>query len=208
MVTPTTGFAISDYEFYRTTNGALTWTPILSSHDYFTHYEEFYFSDSSNGLLRVSFDFMETHDGGNTWTKKELGLPLYNISSIDCSQQGKLFIVGDGMLWCQSQGSNQSISQSEYRYVSKNQLNVLNMNIFPNPFNPTTTITFRLESKSRIQLSVYDILGRNVSELLNDELEAGIHSVLFDGSKLSSGIYFFCIRSNLNAKTQKALLLK
>lgn len=208
MVTPTTGFAMSDYEFYRTTNGGQIWTPILSSNDYFTHYEEFSFSDSLNGILRVSFDFMETHDGGNTWIKKELGLPLYNISSIDRTQQGKLFVAGDGMLWCQSQAPNQNSAQGENRFVDKQQADVLKMDIFPNPFNPATSITLTLESKGRIQLSVYDILGRKVSELLNSELEAGIHSVPFDGSKLSSGVYIFYLRSNSIVKTQKALLLK
>jgi hypothetical protein len=62
---------------------------------------------------------------------------------------------------------------------------------YPNPFNPSTTIKYELPKATEVRLSVYDILGREVSVLVNEKKEAGVHEVKFDGSNLSSGVYFY-----------------
>ncbi len=62
---------------------------------------------------------------------------------------------------------------------------------YPNPFNPSTTIKFGLPKSSEVRLSVYDVLGRQVSMLVNGKRDAGYHEVKFDGSGLSSGVYFY-----------------
>ncbi|HVN49261.1 MAG TPA: T9SS type A sorting domain-containing protein, partial [Bacteroidota bacterium] len=86
---------------------------------------------------------------------------------------------------------------------------------YPNPFNPTTTISFSLPSKSFVTLKVYDILGREVSTLMNQEKEEGTYNVMFNASNLASGMYFYRIAatsldgSNKNfVETKKMLLLK
>jgi gluconolactonase len=61
---------------------------------------------------------------------------------------------------------------------------------YPNPFNASTTITYRVSSKSPVRLSVFDLLGREVAPLVNADMEAGNHDVSFDGSGLASGVYF------------------
>ncbi len=62
---------------------------------------------------------------------------------------------------------------------------------YPNPFNPSTTIRFELPVSSDVRLGVYDVLGREVSALVNERRDAGVHEVKFDGSGLSSGVYFY-----------------
>ncbi len=62
---------------------------------------------------------------------------------------------------------------------------------FPNPFNPTTEITYQLPAASKVSLKVYDMLGREVAALVNQRQDAGTYSVTFDGSRLSSGVYFY-----------------
>jgi photosystem II stability/assembly factor-like uncharacterized protein len=62
---------------------------------------------------------------------------------------------------------------------------------YPNPFNPSTTIRYELPRALQVKLSVYDILGREVSVLVNERREAGVHEVKFDGSSLASGVYFY-----------------
>jgi hypothetical protein len=57
---------------------------------------------------------------------------------------------------------------------------------YPNPFNPSTIITFELPNSSMVRLSVYDILGREVSVLANERRNAGVHEVTFDGANLAS----------------------
>jgi hypothetical protein len=79
---------------------------------------------------------------------------------------------------------------------------------YPNPFNPSTTIKFELPRTAYVTLGVYDILGRQVSVLVNERRNAGIHEVKFDGSGLSSGVYFCRIEAGSFVQTRKLLLLR
>jgi len=80
---------------------------------------------------------------------------------------------------------------------------------YPNPFNPSTTITFTLAEDSRVSLKVYDIIGREVAMLVNGDMKAGeLHSVLFDASKLSSGLYFYRLDAGKNSLVRKLVLMK
>jgi hypothetical protein len=65
---------------------------------------------------------------------------------------------------------------------------------YPNPFNPSTTITFTLPARANVKVSVHDMLGREVSVLLEGKRAAGTHEVTFDGSGLSSGVYICRLR--------------
>jgi hypothetical protein len=62
---------------------------------------------------------------------------------------------------------------------------------YPNPFNPITKISFDLPKQGLVTLKVYDILGREVRTLVNEVKNAGTYIVEFDGSELSSGVYFY-----------------
>ena len=79
---------------------------------------------------------------------------------------------------------------------------------YPNPFNPTTNISFYLPSTSYVRLKVINILGETISNLIDDELSSGLHSVVFDGKGLSSGIYFVILDANHFRQSRKMLLLK
>lgn len=80
---------------------------------------------------------------------------------------------------------------------------------YPNPFNPTTKIDFELPADSKISLVVYDISGREVAKLLNNEFRtAGYHTAEFSGSKISSGIYFYRLTSDNFSITKKMTLVK
>ena len=79
---------------------------------------------------------------------------------------------------------------------------------FPNPFNPTTQISYSIPQKSFVNLKVYDLLGKEISQLINEEKEAGIYEVNFDASNLSSGVYFYHIEAGDFIETKKMILLK
>jgi hypothetical protein len=83
----------------------------------------------------------------------------------------------------------------------------------PNPFNPTTTISYALPEASDVRISVFNILGQNVKDLVNSHLEAGVHEVVWDGKdasgdQVASGIYFYKISANNFTDTKKMVLLK
>jgi hypothetical protein len=78
----------------------------------------------------------------------------------------------------------------------------------PNPFNPTTAISYQLSANSYANLSVYDLAGRMVAELVNGWREAGIHEVTFDGAKLPSGIYVYRLTAGSFDATGKMVLMK
>ena len=79
---------------------------------------------------------------------------------------------------------------------------------YPNPFNPTTKISFTLANESQVIVSVYNTLGQQVAELVNEEMNAGVHSVDFNAGNLTSGSYIYRIETANYSKTMKMLLLK
>lgn len=79
---------------------------------------------------------------------------------------------------------------------------------YPNPFNPTTKINFVIPAASFVELKVYDILGREVATLLNEEKPAGYYDVDFDASALPSGIYLYQLNAGNFSETKKMMLLK
>lgn len=84
---------------------------------------------------------------------------------------------------------------------------ILNQN-YPNPFNPNTVISFQLAVNCNVSLKVYDVLGNEVTTLINEERSAGSYKTNFDGSKLASGIYFYTLRANNFVRNRKMILLK
>ncbi len=79
---------------------------------------------------------------------------------------------------------------------------------YPNPFNPTTSIKYTLAETSNITLKVYDVLGKEVATLINEERPAGVYEVEFDASSLSSGIYFYQLQTETFSSVKKMILLK
>jgi hypothetical protein len=84
---------------------------------------------------------------------------------------------------------------------------------YPNPFNPSTKIKFDLKENGRlkmedVKLTIYDILGREVQTLVNEQLQPGTYEVTFDESNLPSGIYFYQLKAGDYIETRKMLLIK
>ncbi len=79
---------------------------------------------------------------------------------------------------------------------------------YPNPFNPTTHFRFSIANFEFVTLKVYDLLGREIATLVNGKKSPGTYEVLFDGSKLPSGVYFYRLESGRFAETKKLILIK
>jgi hypothetical protein len=79
---------------------------------------------------------------------------------------------------------------------------------YPNPFNPRTTIKWQQQEISWATLKIFDVLGREVVELVNEELSAGQHEIIFDASLFTSGIYFYQLKAGSFVETKKMILIK
>jgi hypothetical protein len=79
---------------------------------------------------------------------------------------------------------------------------------YPNPFNPTTTISFQLPQESYISLKVFDAIGTEVETIAQGKFPAGVHEVVFNAEKLSSGLYLYQVISGANKLTRKMMVVK
>jgi hypothetical protein len=84
---------------------------------------------------------------------------------------------------------------------------------YPNPFNPETSIKFSLPQAARVRLTVFNVLGQAVNELIDRELPRGVHSAMWDGTDgggrpVASGVYFYRLETDAVQLTRKMLLLK
>ena len=79
---------------------------------------------------------------------------------------------------------------------------------YPNPFNPITTIEFGIPAESLVSLSIFDLQGRKIETLVDSNMKAGYHSIHWNATAYSSGIYFVKMMSGKYINTQKLMLIK
>ena len=115
-------------------------------------------------------------------------------------------------------GPMASIAGEESRFIMRKMQNDNSQNTlpsdftlhqnYPNPFNPTTVISYDLPENSQVNLAVYDMMGRRVATLVNENVAAGTHQVQFDAGSLSSGTYMYRLQAGGNIQTKKLTLIK
>ena len=79
---------------------------------------------------------------------------------------------------------------------------------YPNPFNPITTISYQLPKSAFVNISIYNIVGQLVETMVNEQKNAGYHSVVWNASGVGSGLYFYRIGAGEYLETKKCLILK
>lgn len=79
---------------------------------------------------------------------------------------------------------------------------------YPNPFNPSTNIKYQISKNSFVILKVYDLLGREISTLVNELQKAGVYEIQFSNSGLTSGIYFYRMQAGNYSETKKMVYIK
>jgi hypothetical protein len=123
------------------------------------------------------------------------GQGSYDLTNANLLTQGNLYITYTNVIT--------DVENGNYQINSFN----LSQN-YPNPFNPSTKIEFSLAETQFVNLKVYDVLGREVTTLLNEEITAGKHSKDFNASGLTSGIYFYSIKAGDFTETKSMILMK
>jgi hypothetical protein len=106
----------------------------------------------------------------------------------------------DTVTWCPITGIQQISTTVPKDYVLEQN--------YPNPFNPTTTIKFSIPKEGYVEMKLFDVTGREVATLVSDPFKAGTYEIDFDGTKLSSGVYFYKVVVGDFTATKKMVLIK
>lgn len=162
--------------------------------------------DGSNNIYVSSWAsglFVST-DNGSTWSS--LGMGGLGVSSLAVSSNSEDVFVGtkEGKVYFSKSVSGTTDIEAENGLPSEFELS----QNYPNPFNPTTTIQFALPNAGKFNLKVYNVIGQEVATLLNGELNAGIHKVNFDASRMASGIYIYRLSGENINLVKKMILMK
>ncbi|MCH7827919.1 MAG: T9SS type A sorting domain-containing protein, partial [Bacteroidetes bacterium] len=162
------------------------------------------FTDANNGTaVGSSGTILRTTDGGATWGAQPSGTgnTLWGVSFTDADNGTA---VGESGIILRTSSVVTAIDDNQIKQPNSFIL----MQNYPNPFNPSTTIQYVIISRQFVSLKVYDILGREVATLVNEEKPIGSYRINFDGSKLTSGVYFYRLRAGSFTQTKKFVLMK
>jgi photosystem II stability/assembly factor-like uncharacterized protein len=163
---------------------------------------------NADSILYVGTDagVFYTENLGAEWSILGTGLPNSPVFDLNYHQPTQKLVVGThGRSLFEIDLSGITEADQNTEAIVNNY--VLYQN-YPNPFNPSTTINFIIPDNELVNLKVYDVMGNQVAELLNEEKSAGSHSIEFNASKLASGIYFYKLKSGSFVETKKMLLLR
>jgi len=121
-------------------------------------------------------------------------------------------VVG-GWSWAQASATNYHFRAviGYYNGIESDEIVPVSTSLeqnYPNPFNPTTTISFNLAKDSKVSLVVYDVMGREVANLVDKDMASGSHKVSFDASRLVSGVYYYNLKAGDVNQTKKMMLIK
>jgi carboxypeptidase T len=117
-------------------------------------------------------------------------------------------VQGDGFYYDDVKLDVLSTATSSTSVASQKPLHYRLEQNYPNPFNPTTIITYQLPTSSTVKLEVFDVLGKKVATLTNERQSAGTHTITFNASGLSSGVYFYRLQAGTFSQTRKMMLVK
>ncbi len=156
------------------------------------------FAGTSTGIS-ISTNF------GNTWFTRNEGLPtVYLVNDIVFNNNFAFTSTSGNGIWRRPLSEVIGIQNISTEIPSSFSLS----QNYPNPFNPATNIKFNIAKLSDVKIVVYDVMGREVQTLVNESLKPGTYEVTFDGSQLTSGVYFYRLTSDNFSDTKRMLLVK
>ncbi len=201
----------------KTTNGGTTWSnqvldsPLLFDAVNFADNNNWYAVGTSIGSQAMAprGRIFRSENAGLNWYEQSIPFrSTRSILGISAFDNNNLLAVGFGgmVLGTINGGGTTSVHYIESDDTPNSYSLLQN---YPNPFNPSTRIKYLISGISHITLKVFDLLGKEVAELVNEEKPAGTYEVMFDASGLSSGVYIYQIKvGNEFVETKKLVLIK
>jgi hypothetical protein len=151
---------------------------------------------------------LKTVDGGSTWTPQRSGTSIHKLCSIFLYDKDVVWITGDGgtILYTDNGGSVTAIDEGGLINARGNSFR-LSPN-YPNPFNPSTQITYSVPKATNATLKVYDVLGREIAVLVNERKQPGEYKVTWNAEGVPSGVYFYRLVAGDFIGTKKMVVMK
>jgi photosystem II stability/assembly factor-like uncharacterized protein len=211
-------FAGTKNGMYISNNMGVSWSHIKSNLNSVSS-----FAVKQNNIFAYSINDINTDnvypdgvylstDNGTSWTSvydsssgNTMGGPFAPLINTMIVNDNYLFVGTDGNgVWKFPLSKILSVQKQ----VNEKPVNYNLFQNYPNPFNPTTTIEYSVPKTTFVKINVYDILGKEIEELVNEEKRQGSYSIRFNANKLSSGIYFYRMQAGNYVETRKLILLK
>lgn len=152
-----------------------------------------------------TYNIYKTTNAGATWTAQNSGFTSTRLMAIEIMSPDTAFISGnDGIILKTTNGgglTQVALTSDEIPEHTKLFQN------YPNPFNPETKIVYGVGSQEFVELAVFDLLGRKVATLVSEVKRPGTHEVPFNASELSSGMYFYRMRTSSGFTSIKRMMV-
>ncbi|HMN23130.1 MAG TPA: T9SS type A sorting domain-containing protein, partial [Ignavibacteriaceae bacterium] len=188
----------------KTSDGGITWTKLISG-----NYWDAVFYNANYGWILGKDSLNQnatfyTIDGGLNWVRKSFDVQSNNLFIDFIDEQIGWILFEDGTLMKTINSGITFVKEDKFPTVTQYSLS----QNYPNPFNPSTKISWQSPVSSWQTLKVFDVLGKEVAVLVNEEKSSGSYEINFDASKLSSGVYYYQLSAGVFIQTKKMILLK
>jgi len=170
---------------YKSTSGGLSWTQVnngLKENNILSliiNNDGKLFAATEGGIYSSS-------NNGENWILLNTGLNHTYIYTLTINKEGYVFAGTNG-------GGVYRSYKTTTNYEKEIPSDFILFQNYPNPFNPSTTIKFALPERAKVNLSIYNLLGEKVAELVDGELEAGYHETKWNAGGFASGVYFYTL---------------
>ena len=192
---------------YRTANGGTSWVNISGDlpdtpiNDVLIYYPG---TSTSTYLAATDIGVFITNNYGTTWTELADGLPNTVAMHLDYNaSSGKIRIGTHGRGVYET-----SLVTGVIDYSSEVPGSFKLLQNFPNPFNPSTNVRYAIPQSGPVQLKVFDVLGKEIATLVEENQSAGTYTVAWNAGNLASGIYYYQLRAGSFSQTRKMMLVK
>jgi len=164
-----------------------------------------------------NWDLYFSPDGGSNVSEIAFNLPKEQLNYMwivpdNPTNQGIIIIVQDNSASVDYQDmcSPFTINETTTGITDKNNQpkDFIIYPAYPNPFNNSTIISFKLPEKSQVKINVFNIVGEEVKTLVNSEMQPGLHKIRWNADEVPSGVYFYAIETKNFVETRKLILLK
>jgi photosystem II stability/assembly factor-like uncharacterized protein len=194
--------AVNSVGVVRSTDGGDTWE--LKSNGVSKYLSTLNINENGNiyATAMGSGGIWQSADEGESWSNITSNLPFNQVNRI-IFKNNELYLATDESVWKSNPDSLTSAAEDDIKpkeyFLSQN---------YPNPFNPSTTIKYSLPQTGRVTLSIYDLLGREVVKLIDEEKPAGEYETKWNASSHPSGVYFMRMQAGEFSEVRKVVLVK